>query len=97
MGVKQVVVYMGTVLYPLLFFKQINPIWLLVFALVSSASFVCLFCCFCISWLSSGEEVEDYIKCELIGGGYPRHLDTFPTFCCCWLYTHINIMYCSYC
>ena len=26
--------------------------------------------------MSSGGEEEDYIKCELIGGGSPRHLNT---------------------
>ena len=30
--------------------------------------FVRLFCCFCISAVGGGEK-EDYIKCELIGGG----------------------------
>ena len=40
----------------------------------------CLFCCFCIWLLSSGGEMADYIKCELIGGGSPRHLNTFPNF-----------------
>ena len=38
--------------------------------------FCCFFCYFCILKFSSGE-VEDNIKSELIGGGYPRHLNTF--------------------
>ena len=51
--------------------------------------------------------MEDYIKCELIGGGSPRHLNTFLTcllllytthistraMCCCYTYTHINTCY----
>ena len=39
--------------------------------------FFCLFCCFCVLYVSSGGEVEDYMKCELIGGGC-RHLTLFP-------------------
>ena len=39
--------------------------------------FVCLFVLlFLYIKVSSGGEVADYIKCELIGGGYPRHLNT---------------------
>ena len=30
--------------------------------------------------MSSGGEKEHYIKYELIGGGSPRHLDTFSNF-----------------
>ena len=37
--------------------------------------------------------MEDYIKCELIGGGSPRHFNTFLT-CLLLLYTtHINTCY----
>ena len=52
----------------------------------------CLCCCLCISQLSSGGENEDYIKCELIGGGSPTQL--FIYFCNfffivgCILHTH---------
>ena len=35
--------------------------------------------------------MEDYIKCELIGGGSPRHLNTFLT-CMLLLYTtHVTV------
>ena len=38
-----------------------------IFPLCSSVLFVC--CCVCI-----GGDKEDYMRCELIGGGSPRHL-----------------------
>ena len=35
--------------------------------------------------------MEDYIKCELIGGGSPRHLNTFSnSYIVAVHYTHIN-------
>ena len=48
-----------------------------IYNILARPSRVCLFCCFCILYFSNEGEVEDYIKCELIGGGYPRHLNTF--------------------
>ena len=44
--------------------------------------------------------MEDYIKSEQIGGGSPRHLNTFSSLYICWLYTtHLSIhaMYGCYC
>ena len=39
--------------------------------------------------------MEDYIKCELIGGGFPRHLNTFSnSFIVAVLYTHTKYMLC---
>ena len=38
--------------------------------------------------------MENYIRCELITGGSPRHLNTFSNlvnYCC--TYTHINTCY----
>ena len=52
--------------------------------------FVCLFCCFCVYSL----EVEDYIKCELIGGGHPSYLNTLKKFIIMMLYTIYISMYC---
>ena len=50
----------------------------------------CLFVCFVVS-VYYGGEVEDYIKCELIGGGSPRHLNTFSNlFIVAVHYTHSN-------
>ena len=38
--------------------------------------------------------MEDYIKCERIGGGSPRHLGTFSNlFFVAVHYTHINTCY----
>ena len=38
--------------------------------------------------------MEDYIKCELIGGGSSRHLHTFSNlFIVAVYYIHINICY----
>ena len=38
--------------------------------------------------------MEDYTKCELIGGGFPRHLNTFSNlFVVAVHYTHINTCY----
>ena len=54
----------------------------------------CMFCCYCITELSSGGEKEDYIKCVV--GGSLRHLNTFSNFFYfyCWLSTtHINTHY----
>ena len=37
--------------------------------------------------------MEDYIKCELVGGGSPRHLNTFSNlFIVAVHYTHIQYM-----
>ena len=56
--------------------------------------FVCLFYCVCISQLSSGEVVEDYIKYELISRGSPRHLNKFSNlFIVAVHYTHTNTCY----
>ena len=58
---------MGIVLLPFFFTGLSNIAGVLnkTFLLVSSAFlFVCLFCCFSISLLSSGGEKEDYVKCE---------------------------------
>ena len=43
--------------------------------------------------------MEDYIKCELIGRGSPRHLNTFLTCILLLNTTHIptRAMYCCYC
>ena len=44
--------------------------------------------------------MEDYIKCEPIGGGSPRHINTISNlYIVAVHYTHINIhaMYCCYC
>ena len=54
--------------------------------------------CLCI-YVSSGGEVHDYIKCEPIGGGSPRHLNTFSNlFIVAMHCTHTHIathaMYC---
>ena len=69
----------------------LNKTFLLLFQMFL---FVCLFVCFCISWLSSGGEVEDYIKCELSGGGSPRHLNSFSNLSIVAVhYTHINTCY----
>ena len=42
--------------------------------------------------------MEDCIKCELVGGGSPRYLNTFSNFLFyfyCWLYTaHIQYTLC---
>ena len=38
----------------------------------------------------------DYIKCELVGGGYPKYLDIFLT-CLYLLYTTHTLIYATYC
>ena len=44
---------------------------------ILASSVFCLFVCVifsCKLWFSSGGEVKDYIKCELIGGESPRYI-----------------------
>ena len=40
--------------------------------------------------------MEDYIKYEMVGGGSPRHLNTFSNLfcCCCTLHTSLHLKYC---
>ena len=67
-------VLMGTVLFPFFFNRSIQYSSFFkqnICALVSSVLFACL----CILQFSNRGEVEDYIKCELIDGGSPSHLD----------------------
>ena len=47
-------------------------------------------------YISSGGEVEDYTKCELIGGGSPIHLYTFSNlFIAAVHYSQISTCYVS--
>ena len=62
------------------------------FALVLSV-FICLLILLFVLYiyysfnLSSEREVEHYIKCELIGGGFSRYLETRLLTCLLWQYT----------
>ena len=51
-----------------------------------------LFVCFvvCVYHSCSGGDKEDYIKCELIGVGSPRHLFQFLLLLLAVHYTYIN-------
>ena len=63
-------------------------------------SFFSFKCCFvwfvvCVHYSCAVRgEVEDYIKCKLIGGGSPRHLNSIANlFIVAEHYTHINTCY----
>ena len=71
-------VYMGTVLFPFLFF-MVNLISWLFLNKTFCVGFKCIFVYFVVSVYHSCSEgkKEDYIKCEMIGGLSLRYLNTF--------------------
>ena len=71
-GIQLVVLYMGTVLFPFFFNRSIQYSWYFLIKHFFSC-FKC-FCSFVLLFVYIIVAVEeDYIKCELIGVGSPRH------------------------